>query len=150
MMQSSQATRIEVIARGIMFHGELVLLCQNLKHGYFYLPGGHVEAGETASIALAREMQEEAAIAVTVGEVVRVEEHLFTQGAKARHEMNVYFRMTSDVSPSSIRSVEEHIAFVWVPASELESADIRPAHCREILQATGQDSGPVWRSVSAG
>jgi ADP-ribose pyrophosphatase YjhB (NUDIX family) len=49
MHETPQPTRIEVIARGVMFHEEHVLLCQNCKHGYYYLPGGHVEPGEAAA-----------------------------------------------------------------------------------------------------
>jgi ADP-ribose pyrophosphatase YjhB (NUDIX family) len=148
-MQSSQPTRIEVIARGIMFHGERVLLCQNRKHGYFYLPGGHVESGETAAAALAREMQEEAAIGVAVGRVVLVEEHLFVQGGKSRHEINVYFSMSTTADPTGIRSVEDQIAFAWVAVTDLEHTDIRPAHSRDVVCAAASGSVLPWRSVQA-
>jgi 8-oxo-dGTP pyrophosphatase MutT (NUDIX family) len=137
-MQSSQPTRIEVIARGIMFHGERVLLCQNRKHGYFYLPGGHVESGETAAAALAREMQEEAAIGVAV---------LFVQGGKSRHEINVYFSMSTTADPTGIRSVEDQIAFAWVAVTDLEHTDIRPAHSRDVVCAAASGSVLSWRSV---
>ena len=146
-MQSSQPTRIEVIARGIMFHGERVLLCQNRKHGYFYLPGGHVESSETAATALAREMQEEAAIGVAVGRVVQVEEHLFVQGGKSRHEINVYFSMSTTADPTGIRSVEDQIAFAWVAVTDLEHTDIRPAHSRDVVCAAASGSVLSWRSV---
>ena len=146
-MQSSQPTRIEVIARGIMFHGERVLLCQNRKHGYFYLPGGNVESGETAAAALAREMQEEAAIGVAVGRVVQVEEHLFVQGGKSRHEINVYFSMSTTADPTGIRSVEDQIAFAWVAVTDLEHTDIRPAHSRDVVCAAASGSVLSWRSV---
>ena len=49
---------IELIARGVFVRGGAVLLCQNVKHGYYYLPGGHVEFGEAAAVALAREIDD--------------------------------------------------------------------------------------------
>ncbi len=148
-MQSSQPTRIEVIARGIMFHGERVLLCQNRKHGYFYLPGGHVESGETAAAALAREMQEEAAVSVAVGRIVQVEEHVFVQGGKSRHEINAYFSMSTTADLTSIRSVEHQIAFAWVAVTDLAHTDIRPAHSRDVVRAAASGSVLSWRSVQA-
>src|SRR5262249_814619 len=43
---------IEVIARGLLRDRSQILVCQSLKHGYCYLPGGHVEFGEPAAVAL--------------------------------------------------------------------------------------------------
>ncbi len=45
---------IETIARAVILRRAHVLLCQNKEHGYFYLPGGHVEFGETAADAVKR------------------------------------------------------------------------------------------------
>ncbi len=55
---------IEVIARGLCIRDGKVLLCRHIKQAYNYLPGGHVEFGESATDALAREMMEEAGVAV--------------------------------------------------------------------------------------
>src|SRR5262249_44925533 len=46
---SSGKPHIEVIARGVIRRGRFVLACRNVKKGYVYLPGGHVEFGETAA-----------------------------------------------------------------------------------------------------
>lgn len=149
MHETAQPTRIEVIARGVMFHEEHVLLCQNRKHGYYYLPGGHVEPGETAATALVREMHEEAAVDVDAGRVMRVEEHIFMQGGKARHEVNVYMVMNTAKDPRAIRSVEADIAFAWVALREIEWADIRPAHARGVISDAASSTVLAWRSVTA-
>ena len=59
--------KIELIARGLARRDNDVLLCLNLKGGYAYLPGGHVEFGESAREALEREFVEESGIQVTSG-----------------------------------------------------------------------------------
>lgn len=148
MHESAQPTRIEVIARGVMFHGERVLLCQSRKHGYYYLPGGHVEPGETAATALVREMQEEAAVDVIAGAAIRVEEHLFAQHGKARHEINVYMLMHTASDPQTIHSVEPDITFAWIALDAIEQADIRPAHAREVIDDAAVSKSLVWRSVT--
>ena len=50
---------IEVIARGVCVAGGRVLLCRAKGGSSTYLPGGHVEFGETGREALVREMREE-------------------------------------------------------------------------------------------
>lgn len=142
-----QPTKIEVIARGIMFHKKHILLCRNRKHGYGYLPGGHVEPGESAARALAREMIEEAATTVVVHDVVVTEEHLFMQGGKPRHEFNVYMRMQCD-APEHVRSVEPHIEFVWVSLDELATTDVRPVHVKRLIDDVGAEKSLLWSSVT--
>ena len=113
-----------------------VLLCQNRKRGYFYLPGGHVEFGESAAEAVARELMEEAGKRIKVGLCVWVDEHVFTQKRKRRHEVNMLFGavlagpapVRSGEAPAPVPSRESAIAFNWVPVRKLGGLDLRPPH----------------------
>lgn len=51
-MSGRGGDRIEVIARGVCVAGGKVLLCRPKAGGYTYLPGGHVEFGETSREAV--------------------------------------------------------------------------------------------------
>src|ERR1041385_316650 len=89
---------IEVIARGVLRHGSAVLACRNVKHGYLYLPGGHIEFGETAPAALAREFEEECGLRVRPGPCALVTEGTFEApskdgGTKRHHEINLVFHV---------------------------------------------------------
>jgi len=68
-MNSPARKRIEVVA-GLIFSGHELLVCQRHHNAAFPLkwefPGGKVEAGESASAALARELKEELDIHVGV------------------------------------------------------------------------------------
>ncbi len=44
---------------GIALHEGRLLVEQNLRHGFCFIPGGRVEYGENAVLALSRELQEE-------------------------------------------------------------------------------------------
>jgi 8-oxo-dGTP pyrophosphatase MutT (NUDIX family) len=86
---------IELIARGVLLSGTHLLLCRSVKRGHSYLPGGHVEPGETAAVALARELMEEAGLAVRVGPPILVMEHLFHDARAPHHELNILFPMST-------------------------------------------------------
>jgi 8-oxo-dGTP diphosphatase len=141
----SESLDVEVISRGLTIDDGRVLLCRNEKHGYFYLPGGHVEFGETAAAGLAREFQEEAGIDVNVGDLAFVHEHIFRQGRRVRHELNLVFHV--ELSTNQVESQEEKIAFEWVPLAGIGERDVRPDAVRQWL--TRPIGGPIrWDSES--
>ncbi|MFO0831065.1 MAG: NUDIX domain-containing protein [Phycisphaerales bacterium] len=144
----------ELISRAILLDRGHVLLCRNLKRGYYYLPGGHVEFSESAAAAAVRELVEETGLRIRIRRCVLVEEHSFTQRGKKksrrRHELNVLFtarfsRARRPLQP--VRSRENHIAFDWVPLTRLRSVRLRPAHhAASIRRAARGDSATVFDS----
>lgn len=123
---------IEFIARGLLEESGHVLLCRNRKHGYYFLPGGHIEFGESAKEALAREFIEECDVLVRVGELLLTHEHRFERASGPRHEVNVVFLVEREGGGSrgpadSVHSTEAKIAFEWIERSKLPQIDMRPA-----------------------
>lgn len=138
---------IEVIARGVLLLQHHVLLCRSLRDGHAYLPGGHVERGESAATALAREFLEETGLHVRVGPLLLIHEHGFTQRDKPRHELLLMFHVEHSTfgQPSQARlpaavqlpahlppvpSLEPEIEFLWAPVATLhlpDAPDLRPA-----------------------
>jgi len=84
---------IEIIARALITRPGSILLCKNLKNGYFYLPGGHVDPGEAASDACKRELQEELNLCAQVGKCRLITEQIFEQGGQSRHEISLVFHV---------------------------------------------------------
>ncbi|MDX2132185.1 MAG: NUDIX domain-containing protein [Planctomycetota bacterium] len=161
----SESLDIEVIARGVLLAGDYVLLCRSVPGGYRYLPGGHVEFGEAAHAALAREFAEESDLPVRVGRCVHVDEHVFRQKSRLRHEINVTFHVEqatpgagagaevagqNTAAPAPVASREPDIAFDWVSVRELDSADLRPTAAAEIIRRVhGFPHDPFARWSSA-
>ncbi len=136
---------IEIIARGLAIRNGRVLLCKNIKHGYFFLPGGHVEFGETAETALSREFKEEAGVDVKCGGVALVAEHLFERKSGPCHEVNVVFHVELDEKET--RSRESKIAFEWADLAEIGERELRPNCIKAWLIAGGRTKQPVsWVS----
>jgi len=148
----AKAEHIEVIARGVWIADNHLLVCRNVARGYRFLPGGHVEPGESAAAALAREMIEEADLPVAVGGLLAAVEAVFEQPrrkdpnqTKQHHELNLIFWMSlreADAQLSEgplpgaipgglpgVVSREEKIAFDWVPLNSI----IGPSASAELL-----------------
>lgn len=149
--RSASPKSIECIARGVLRRGSSILLCQNTKDGYYYLPGGHIEPGETAEEAVCREFMEEARLPVRTEGVGQVCEVMFRTGKASHHEINVVFHVApkvKDVIENEIPSAEPGIAFVWVDMAAIVDLDVRPAAQRAWLvsDAFSQTGGVVWTS----
>ncbi|MBM4164007.1 MAG: NUDIX domain-containing protein [Lentisphaerae bacterium] len=127
---------IETIVRGVCIQSGRVLLCRSSHGGRLsYLPGGHIEFGETARVALAREMDEELGVAARIGRFLGCCEHGFVQKGKPHAEINLVFGVTlhglsSDHNP---QAREPWIRFFWHPVDRLEEAGLEPAPlCRAL------------------
>lgn len=132
--------RIEILARGLWRAGSHVLVCRSIEHGHCYLPGGHVEPGESATGALVREFLEEAGVDVVVGDLCIVAEQRFVQGGKPRHELNLVFHVelkdhdaagVPPIPPGNhpvVTSREPEIAFDWLAMDALDSGGFLPQH----------------------
>ncbi|MBZ0172590.1 MAG: NUDIX domain-containing protein [Phycisphaerales bacterium] len=144
---------IEFIARGVWIEDGRVLLCRNIAGGYWYLPGGHVEHGESAAAALRREFIEETGHSPTVGRPLLVLENVFEDGRKTHHELLVVFHVEhtgTGTPPPPMPSLEPDIAFDWITLAGVVDLDLRPLATRAWLATGGRlDEGSKcgWLSL---
>ncbi len=149
-----KSPHIEVIARGLFIHQNQVLLCQNRKHGYHYLPGGHVEFAEQASIALQRELIEECSLESQIGPLLLTTEQVFCTKKHTHHEINLVFHVehigSDSTVPKEITSNEPEIGFVWVDLAAITETDLRPLEIQAWLASGGETSptqGPLLSGI---
>jgi ADP-ribose pyrophosphatase YjhB (NUDIX family) len=122
----------ELIARAVVTDGPRVLLAQPSGDGWFFLPGGHVELGESVTAALRRELTEELGVAdARVGGLLAVTETKYHDARGHHHEVNLVFHV--EATGVEDRSQEAHIDFRWVDRSALDDLEIRPAPIAEVL-----------------
>ena len=121
---------IETIARGVCIIDGKVLLCLPKDRSYSYLPGGHIEFGETGREALIREMKEETGLDATAGDLLGVVESSFVQKGEKHCEINLIYEMRLRDQGSGIgdqvRSCEDWICFDWVDCDKIDSANLLP------------------------
>lgn len=127
---------IEIIVRGVAVRGGCVLVCRSRKKGNTFLPGGHIEFGEPARAALAREMKEETGLAVRIGRFLGASEHSFRHKGRRVCEINLVFEMRLGASARAVRSQEPKLEFSWIPLRSLPASALQPFTLRLDL--------PLW------
>ena len=141
---------VEFLARGLVRRGEEVLVCRNRKHGHLFLPGGHVEPGEGAAAALAREWREECGGEITVGPPLLCWESRFLQRGTPKHEFSVVFHVEQrePMGASAPVSLEEHLAFEWVDITALPASGFQPRAVAEWIRDHPQPTPLLdWLSI---
>jgi 8-oxo-dGTP diphosphatase len=126
---------IEVLARGVMVRKGRILLCRNRETGNVYLPGGHIEHGESGKTALGREIAEELGFPAKIGRFLGAAEHTFVHRGRRTCEVNFVFEMSVRGlrAGSKVRSREKKLEFLWVPMSKLSRSALEPRVLRACL-----------------
>jgi len=119
---------IEVIARGVCAVDGKLLLCKAKGGKTTYLPGGHIEFGETGRQALVREIKEELGLDSTAGAFLGVVENSFIQHGKPHAEINLVYELS--LADGEVRAQEDWIEFVWRPLDNL--GDLLPEVFRKL------------------
>ena len=118
---------IETIARGVCVIDGKVLLCYPKDRSYAYLPGGHIEFGETGREALVREMKEETGLEATAGGLLGVVESQFVQKGERHCEINLIYEMKVEkLKVEKLKSMEDWICFDWVSCDKINDVNLLP------------------------
>ena len=128
-MNEYELAGIEVIARGVCVQGEKILLCKAKGGATTYLPGGHIEFGETGRQALVREVKEELGVDAETGAFLGVVENAFEQHGKPHAEINLVYELKLPATTLA-RAREDWIEFEWRDRAHLD--DLLPAAFRRL------------------
>ena len=117
--------------------------------GFFCLPGGHVELGETTEEAMIREMKEETTKDTYIKKYLGNIENFFVNKHNVSiHEIAFYYLMDfKDDDINDLSRVENDegtlvkLKFKWFNLKELDSVNIKPIFLKEILTKDNLEFG---------
>ena len=131
-MDEYELAGIETIARGVAVADGRLLLCRARGSATSYLPGGHIEFGETGREALVREIREELGVAAKAGRFLGVVENSFMQHGRPHAEINLVYELSFDAPLAEPRSAEDWISFEWCELARLGEAGLLPEAFRRL------------------
>lgn len=124
----------------MMLQGGKILVMQDERSPYYYLPGGRVGLGERAENAVIRELREELGITAKIERPVWLNQAFFTEDVDHLnyHEICIYFLM--DISGTDLLSRGEKFTsregsrthrFGWVPIEQLQDMYFYPIFLKQ-------------------
>ncbi len=125
--------RIEIITRAVIRKNGKILLCKQKMENCYFLPGGHVEFGESLKKALIREIKEELHATVKSSEFLGIVENWYGTKRDKRHEINFVYKVS--LKNGTIKTTENHIEFHWKNFAEFPRprARVLKIACKEII-----------------
>ena len=127
------------VTAGVIWKENRLLLARRppggMLAGLWEFPGGKIEEGETLAACLAREIREELAIEIDVGEPLASVDHEYTHLSITLHALQAHWRAGE---PQTI-GVD---AWEWVTVEQLDDYAM-PRADRRILERLAADGRPL-------
>lgn len=138
---------LHILARAVIRRGDDILLAQANGAPNTFLPGGHLEPGESLPHSLKRELWEEFGLEAEVGAYLGLVEHSWEQANVTNYELNHLFDASLPTlgGGQTPLSREAHLTFFWADIGELSAHGLEPYPLRHLLR-DGTTSIP-WTST---
>ena len=143
-MKYKHKKEIEILVRAIIQDNGKILVCRKIGKKYYFFPGGHVEFGESAERALAREIKEELGIRIKKSFFIGGSEHCFVEDKVKHHEINLSFQVLPEKLDTE--SKENHLHFFLFDKKQLARKTILPKLLKRVILKWLKDKKPFWVS----
>ncbi len=122
--------RTQTTSRCLIIQDDSIILCKHLAGGYYFLPGGGVEIGETLNECITRELNEEMGVGaldinIHDGILLAIENQGYTADGKFMYGIEIVKRV--DVNCDDIKTCEPDIIdFERIKISDLPNTRLLP------------------------
>jgi 8-oxo-dGTP diphosphatase len=137
------------VARALIIENNHVLLVREKGSKLAFLPGGHIELGESIPSALEREIKEELGLSSNVQRYIGAVEQEWgdqNENYEIHHMFEVHVKgLTTKTTPVSL---EAHLEFFWFPIYGLSESNIQPYPLQQLIRNfVAGDSSAWWAST---
>lgn len=134
-----------IVARAVVIQKGKILLTRNIDHDFYFLPGGHVEAGEFVLDALDRELREELGTGMKKAEYVGAHDNRYLDSYTGpNQELGLIFAVSLTKPP---RNMESHITTEWIPLKKLTQTKIMPLGLSANISRWSKDKKAFWMVI---
>lgn len=136
MVEDVLRPQLHILARAVIRRDDKILLAQAQGAHNTFLPGGHLEPGESLPVCLVRELREQLGPEAQVGAYLGVVEHSYGD-TTSHYELNHLFETSLPTladGVSTVNSREAHLTFFWAGRSDLAQHQLEPYPLRELLK----------------
>jgi len=137
--------KFEIRVRAVIQKDGKFLVCKHKDKSkkYYFLPGGHVEFGETVKEAIIRELKEELVISPKEVSLIGGMEDIFTkEGGEKHHDINLFFSVSFDDLED--KSKEDEIDFVFLTEEEFLNEKVYPLALPRVIAQWQRDKKMFW------
>lgn len=130
---------------GLIIKNNKVLVVEMDNNGFYCLPGGYVEIGETTEETIIREMLEETGKEAKIIKYLgMVENYFITKSLRRMHEVSCYYLMefADENIPQEDFSLIENdkgyivkLDFKWINIEEIDKYIIKPNFLKNLLKS---------------
>jgi 8-oxo-dGTP diphosphatase len=140
---------LHMLARGVILLNNHVLVAKAVNATTTFLPGGHVEVGESMPATLEREPLEELGLAVKVERYLGAIEHSY--GSPEEYGINHVFAATCELKEIvPLVSKEAHLEFLWLSLDNLEVYTLLPFSVVQLVRGYAEGkTESFWASTFA-
>ena len=144
-----KTAKLIVVCSAIIFDEQRkkVLLTRRSDNGKWCLPGGHMEAGESATEACAREVLEETGLIVDVGRLIGVyaSPHRITEYADGNKYQSVVMSFESKSLRGELTTSDETTEFGFYSVAEMQKLDLLDSTLERVNDALAREAQTIIR-----
>ncbi len=135
-----------MIARAVILNSNNVLLARQKGMSNTFLPGGHINIGESAVTALKREIDEELGLELDVEGYLGAVEAGWQDGGVEHFEINHIFKagIKGESFSSPLESQEDHLEFLWSSVDDLYANDLLPHPLKRLIANYAAGDRSIW------
>lgn len=120
----------------VVVRGKRILLVKRAhppSRGYWSVPGGVVELGETIHEAAQREIREECSIEIEVNQVINVVDNIIVEGGQIRFHY-VLIGLLGQYVSGELTAGSDALEARWITYDELDTLDLHPIAQRTVWE----------------